>query len=196
MKKLLFLLILSLVFAGCKKDSIPTVSVQVMDAITNTPVKGATVGLHRCSPGEPLCGLIAYRTNTTGEDGSCRFNKDDFDQTKQVQASKSDYWGIMVLKNTLLSIYPEGWMNLRIIRGTNYPAQSQLKIIINNTLTGLTSFKEYNTAADSSIQVRGFGGMSNKIDWQVLDPSSNILNSGTWNQQIPRLSTVNATLNY
>lgn len=196
----LFILCLaSIIFVltvGCKKDSGSKVIIQVKDAITNSPVKGATIGLHRCMPSDPFCGLIPYRTNVTGDDGSCSFSKDDFDQTKQTQASKAGYWGITVTKSILMYIYPDGWMRLRIIKGTGYPSQSRLKITMNYLAANLTFYTENNTAADSSIMVRCIGGVTHKIDWQVVDPSNNLLNSGTWNQQIPRQDTVNATLNY
>lgn len=195
-KSLLFLVIFFLVFASCKKDSGSKISIQVKDAITNSPVNGATVGLLRCMPSDPLCGLIAYRTNITGDDGSCSFNKDDFDQTKQTQASGAGYWGVTVIKSMLMYIYPEGWMRLRIIKGTGYPSQSRLKITMNYIAASLSFYTECNAAADSSILIRSIGGVTNKIDWQVVDPSNSLLNSGTWGQQIPRMDTVNAILNY
>ncbi|HWR32454.1 MAG TPA: hypothetical protein VN451_02940 [Chitinophagaceae bacterium] len=195
-KSLLILLIFLWVLASCKKDSESKVSIQVKDAITNSPVKGVTVGLHRCMPYEPFCGWIAYRTNITGDDGTCSFSKSDFDQTKQTQATRAGYWGIIETKSTLMHIYPEGWMRLRIIKGTGYPSQSRLKITMNYLAASLSFYTECNTAADSSILVRGIGGVSYKIDWQVVDPSNNPLNSGTWNQPIPRMDTVNAILNY
>lgn len=194
-KPLLILLIILWVFASCKKDSGSKVQIQVKDAITNSPVKGVTVGLHRCMPSEPFCGLIAYRTNITGDDGSCSFNKDDFDQTKQTQASRAGYWGITEPKSILMYIYPDGWMRLHIIKGANYPSQSRLRFTI-NYMTAFGYSTEYNTAADSSILVRCIGGVINKMDWKVVDPSNNLLNSGTWDQPIPRMDTVNAVLNY
>lgn len=195
MKKLLFIL---LVFTSCKKEP-ESVKIQVRDAISNTNVKGVTVDLHRCTfATNPLCGLIAYRSNITGDDGSCRFTKNEYDQTIQIAVNKTDYWGSSLIPKTLLVIiYPEGWMRLRITRGTNYPSQSRLNITMNNSLTGFYSITGFNTAEDSSILVRGYGGQLNKIDWEVRDPVSNLLASGTWNQQIPRLDTVkNITLNY
>jgi hypothetical protein len=139
--------------------------------------------------------LIAYRTNITGDDGSCSFSKDDFDQTKQTQASRAGYWGITVTKSILMYIYPDGWMRLRIIKGINYPSQSRLKFTVNYLTAGFAYTTEYNTAADSSILVRCIGGVTNKMGWQVVDPSNNLLHSGTWDQQIPRQDTV-TTLNY
>ena len=192
MKKLFIIL---LVFASCKKDTGFKVSIQVKDAITNSPVKGATVGLHRCGPSVLLCGLIAYRYNTTGDDGRCSFSEEDFDQTKYTEASRAGYWRTFEPKSILMYIYPDGWMRLRIIKGTNYPPQSRLRFTI-SYITAFGYSTEYNTPADSSILVRGIGGVTHKIDWRVVNPSNNQLNSGTWDQQIPRMDTVNAILNY
>ena len=197
MKKLLLIL---LFFAGCKKDSASDVQVLVKDAVTNTPVKGVEVGIHRCTIyTNTLCGLIAYRSAITGDNGSCSFNKDDYAQAMTIKTSKSDYWEIFEPVSNSLRIYPEGWMQLRIIRGANYPPKSKLNITMTNLLTGSNSsthYFQYNTTVDSSVLMRGYGGLSNKIDWSVVDSLSKELNTGTWFQLIPRLGTVNVTLNY
>jgi hypothetical protein len=196
MKKLLIIL---LVFTSCKKDSEPAVQIQVKDAITNTPVKGATVDLLKCQDIDIFCvfGYVSFRSSVTGNDGSCSFTQKDYDKAKATGASKADYWGIGNTKTTTPLIFPEGWMRLRIIRGTNYPSQSLLKISIQNVSAIAISSTECNTAADSIILVRGFGGQLNNIDWQVVNAGGMSLNSGTWQQQIPRLDTIkNITLNY
>ena len=196
MKKLLIILA---VFASCKKSSQPSVQLQVRDAITNTIVKGATVDLMKCQGIDIFCtlGYVSFKNSITDNNGNCSFLQTDYDKAKAIRTSKSDYWTSESSKTTSPLIYPEGWIRLRIIRGTNYPSPSTLRITIQNALAVAISQTECNTAADSTILVRGFGGLLNKVDWQVTN-ATGVLNSGnSWNQQVPRLDTVkNITLNY
>jgi hypothetical protein len=194
MKKLFLIF---LIFTSCKKNP-ETVKIHVNDAINNSPAKGVIVEIHRCtSATNPFCGLIAYNTSVTGDDGTCSFTKDDFVQTAQMRGSSANYWGRLVPKSTSLTVYPAGWVRLHILRSTNYPPESTLYFTVqSSSLAYLYGFYQYNAAADSSILVKGFGGLLNKIDWEIKGPTSNILNSGTWNQQLPRLDTISAVLNY
>ena len=172
-------------------------SIQVKDAINSSMVNGAVVGIHRCTIFEAFCGLIAYRSNTTGNDGSCRFNQEDYNQTNSITVSKNGYWAVFEPKSSLINIYPDGWLRLRIIKGTSYPTTSKLRIVANYTPGNKTSILQVNTAADSTILLRCYGGASNRIDWfvETTTPFAQISN-GSFLQNITRQDTVNAILNY
>ena len=186
-----------LLVSSCKKNSTPMATIQVKDAITSSLVNGAIVGIHRCTIFEFLCGLIAYRSNTTGNDGSCRFNQEDYTQAKSITVTKNGYWSVHEPTASLINIYPDGWLRLRIIKGASYPAGSKLRIVANYTPGSKTSILQVNTAADSSILLRCYGGASNRIDWfvETTTPFAQI-NNGTFLQNITRQDTVNAVLNY
>jgi hypothetical protein len=203
MKKTVFRLVLLIVLpallliSSCKKNSTPMASIQVKDAITRSVVNGAVVGIHRCTIFEAFCGFIAYRSNTTGNDGSCSFNQEDYDQTQSITVSKNGYWLVFEPKTSVINIYPDGWLKLRIIKGASYPAGSKLRIVANYTPGSKTSILQVNTAADSSILLRCYGGASNRIDWfvETTTPFAQI-NNGSFLQNITRQDTVNAVLNY
>lgn len=186
-----------LLVSSCKKNSTPMATIQVKDAINSSMVNGAIVGIHRCTIFEAFCGLIAYRSNTTGNDGSCKFNQEDYAQTKSITVTKNGYWSVHEPTAGLINIYPDGWLRLRIIRGSSYPAGSKLRIVANYTSGSKTSILQVNTAADSSILLRCYGGASNRVDWfvETSTPFAQI-NTGSFLQNITRQDTVNAVLNY
>ena len=171
--------------------------IQVKDAINNQMVTGAIVGIHRCTISETFCGFIAYRSNTTGNDGSCKFNQEDFSQTKSITVTKNGYWGVHEPTTSVINIYPDGWLRLQIINGSNYPTNSKLRLVVNYTPNNKSNSLQVNTAADSTILLRCYGGTSNKIDWfvETTSPFAQI-NNGSFLQNITRQDTVNAVLNY
>ena len=186
-----------LLISSCKKNATPMASIQVKDAITSSMVNGAVVGLHRCTIFEALCGLIAYRSNTTGNDGSCSFNQQDYDQTKSITVSKNGYWSVFEPKTRFINFYPDGWLRLRIIKGSNYPTSSVLKLVVNYVPDHKSNALLVNTAADSTILLRCYGGASNRIDWflETTTPFTQH-NNGSFLQNITRQDTVTAILNY
>ena len=215
MKKIItYSLLLSLLFSyGCSKNgnngSAPSVSISVTDLMTGTKVGGASVSLNRCANLGCAFGRVEEFKGQTDNNGVVSVPQDKYNKIPEwndaTYITSPDYWPEMFKKATNFSITPYGWMRLRIIRGTNYPAGARLIIMMNrqtqpaNTAYGgYSDTNDFNTAADSSLLIKGFGNHANKINWQVQGPSgSGVLNSGTWNQQIPKLDTIkNITLNY
>lgn len=193
---LLFNLAFMLLLHSCGKDKEPQVNVIVKDAITRENVSGASAGIHRCAISEALCGLIPYRSGTSGADGSCRFSQEDYDVCKSITVGRTGYWNTFETKTTLINLYPDGWLKLRILRGASYPADSKLRLTVNYVAANKIAGLEVNAAADSTIKLRCFGGVSNKIDWTVVTPSGTTLNNGTFSQNITRQDTVSNILNY
>lgn len=193
---LLFSLTFILLMHSCKKDKEPQVNVFVKDAITRENVGGAIAGIHRCTIYDFLCGIIPYRSNTTVADGSCRFSQEDYDVCKSITVEKTGYWRAFETKITLINLYPDGWLKLRIIKSTSYPIDSKLRLTVNYVNANKFNSLEVNAAADSTIKLRCFGGVSNKIDWTVATSSGTLLNNGTFSQNITRQDTVSNTLNY
>ena len=194
MKRIIFI---ALLFCACKKQEENKTWFEVKDSITGTAIKGASVLIYKCTPGDPYCGFIAWQSATTSDDGRCSFKTADFDIVTFTEVFKAGYWNPpSMTKNTRVSLCPEGWMRLRIIRGTAYPASSNLALHAYGNDPNIASFANFNTAADSTVLVRCFGGQINRIEWRVTGPANNSLGNGTWNQQVPRLDTVAVTLNY
>ena len=206
----LWLLIILTVYS-CSKDtpSSPSVSINVTDLMTGTRVAGATVALRRCANLGCAFGIVEEFKGQTNNDGVISVPQDKFDKIPEwndaTYITSTDYWPEVFKKGKTFSITPYGWMRLTIIRGTNYPAGSRLIIMVNcqtqpaNTASGgYIDVNDFNTAADSSLLIKGFGNHLNKINWQVQGPGgSGVLNSGTFNQQIPKLDTIrNIVLNY
>src|SRR4030095_8300700 len=195
MKKLIIVII---IFASCKKDKPNLTSINVVESVTNLAVSGATVVFFRCNYGCPLGGTTLFK-GVTDDNGICQVPSANYsDATSEMNVVKPKYWPFEVQKNTTVSITPEGWLQLRIHKIGNYPVGSKLKLNLFNQ-SGLrlrSDLTEYNTAVDSLILVKGFGGQQNKIDWQVVGVS--LLNNGTLSGlQIPRFDTLkNVTLNY
>ena len=193
----LVLLTAVLLVSSCKKNSPPMASVQIRDAINSSLVNGASVGIHRCTTIDPLCGFIAYRSGTTGNDGTCSFNQEDFNVAQSITVGKNGYWYAFVPKANSILFYPDGWLKLRVIRGTSYPAGAMLRIVANYTPGNKMNGIAINPVADSTILLRAYGGASNRIDWfvETFSPFT-LINSGSFLQNIPRQDTVNAVLNY
>ncbi len=186
-----------LLISSCKKNSTPMVSIQVKDAITSSVVNGAVVGLHRCTIFEVFCGFIAYKSNTTGNDGNCSFNQQDYEETKSITVTKNGYWSVHEPKTSFINIFPDGWLRLRIVKGSSYPPDTKLRIVVNYVPVNKTNISQVNAASDSIILLRCYGGASNRIDWfvETTTPFAQI-NNGSFLQNITRQDTVNAILNY
>jgi hypothetical protein len=200
-KKAFILLLLILIIVSCKKEK-PSVQIQVIDKITNTPVSGANLVVYKCGIFNCLLGTISLFTGSTNENGVCKVPTDSYNEAVSVNVTKSNYWPFDGPKGTSISAIPEGWIRLHILKTANYPSQAKLNITtISSTSSPSASAYavsySFNIAADSSVLIRAFGGQSNRMEWHVWDASSPSLNSGNWQQQVPRLDTVkNITLNY
>jgi len=202
MRKLLPILI---VFSACKKsgdsNSTSTVSITVTETVSGQPVTGASVSLHRCANLGCAFGTVTEFQGTTNNSGTCNVPVANYNNVPvwndAIFVTKVNYWPQTFSKSTSLSITPKGWMQIRIVKGANYPQGSKLKLNVwNQGQPSNVNLEEFNIASDSLIVVSGFGNQLNKIDWQVSD-NLNLFKSGTWNQQVPRLDTVrNITLNY
>jgi hypothetical protein len=195
MKKFLFALLL---FTACKKSGSNKMEIVIREPVSGTPVQGATVTLIRCNFGCPFGGTTLFNEQTDAN-GKVYVSSSAFsDASGGMAVEKSKYWPVgLTTPAVAVSLTPEGWLRIRILKGGNYPAAANLKIVTHNqTGDPLIDTREFSLANDSSILVRGFGGQLNKLDWQVSD-NLTVYNSGTFNQQVPRLDTVkNITLNY
>lgn len=183
---------------GKNKPDAVFVQVKVVEAVTNSPVSGASLTLFRCNYGCPFGPNILF-TGVTDNNGICRVSSKIYnDSTVEMNVTKAKYWPFEVQKNTIVSITPEGWMQLLIHKVNSYPAGSKLKLNLKNQPGSRSDLTEYNAANDSLILVKAFGGQENKIDWQVVDPNFNLIHYGTLSGlQIPRLDMLkNSTLNY
>ena len=208
MKKLPFiplisLVIVSTIFISCKKgnrDSISTVNIQVKDATTGQPVSRALVSLYRCANLGCAWGTVEEFRGTTDNDGICPVPSANYNNVPvwndAIYVVKENYQQQFFSKSTTVSIKPYGWIAVKITRGSNYPQGAQLIFLVEET--GQSNYLEaqrFNVTTDSTIILRGYGNQQNQINWQVSN--SAVLNSGTWNQQVPSLDTVkNITLNY
>jgi len=184
--------------SSCKKEG-NKVPVTVMDKVTNTPVSNASVFAYKCGVFNCYLGRIDLFNGTTNNDGICKVPTDAYNEAPYLGASKNDYWSTNNDdKSTTKYLLPAGWIRLHIQRSTTYPAQSVLNIQTTSQSVSPYYFftQNFNTPADSSLLIKLLGGQSNKIEWKVTAPNSPVLNSGTWNQQVPRLDTVRITLNY
>ena len=191
-------------FSACKKssnaDSISTVNIQVKDATSGQPVSGALVSLRRCANAGCVWGTVEEFRGTTDNDGICQVPTANYNNVPvwndAIYVVKENYQPQSFSKSTTVSIMPYGWMAVKIARGSNYPQGAQLIFLVEETSqSNYVDAQRFNVATDSTIIVRGWGNQQNKINWQVSN--SAVLNSGTWNQQVPRLDTVkNITLNY
>jgi hypothetical protein len=191
-------------FLACKKpskqDSFPAVDIQVKDATTGQPVSGAVVSLRRCANAGCAWGTVEEFRGTTDNDGICPVPSANYNNVPvwndAIYVVKENYQTQFFSKSTTVSIKPYGWMAVKIARGSNYPQAAQLIFLVEET--GQSNYLEaqrFNVTTDSTIILRGYGNQQNQINWQVSN--SAVLNSGMWNQQVPRLDTVkNITLNY
>ncbi len=185
---------------SCKKAK-PTVQIKVIDQITNYPVSSARVIVYKCGTFNCNLGTIDLFSDVTDNNGICTVPEDSYNEALYARVERADYWSWDETKTTLKKIVPAGWMRLRIIKTSNYPDQSRLQITIisqstNSSGSAFAVINNFNAAADSSILIKGFGGQPNKIEWQVYGPNT-VVNSGSWDQQVPPLDTVkNITLNY
>jgi len=95
-----------------------------------------------------------------------------------------------------VTLSPEGWLRLNIHKAGTYPAGTHLSISVVSQSGLRTDLTQYNTATDSVLLIRAFGGQKNAINWQVQ--GATLLNYGSLtNLQIPRFDTLkNITLNY
>jgi len=202
MKKLLFIV---LVLTSCKKSPPSTIDLRITETGGTAPVSNANVSLRRCANLGCAFGMVTEFSGTTNGDGICKVPQDTWnkipDWNDAILVSKSGYWSEVFSKATSVSVIPAGWVRLHIARAANYPQGSILDFQVSpqinpgGTAMGSSSSYQFHTAADSSVLIMAFGNQSNKIDWRVI-AGGNVLNNGTWNQQVPRLDTVLAVLNY
>jgi len=196
-------LLLALLFAGCKKEghknnTIPEINIHVLETGTSTQVSGAAVVLMRCNYGCPLGPNVLF-TSVTDNAGLVQMPSENYnDPTSFFNITKPKYWNFAVQKRTTMFLTPEGWLQLRLHQAGRYPAGSRLVLNIVDQSGTQMDLTEYNTATDSIVLIRGYGGQQNKIDWQVVDAGFNLLSNGTLaNLPLPRLDTLqNITLDY
>jgi hypothetical protein len=196
MKK--FILILAIIISGCKKEDRQNLTtIKVVESITGLPVSGANLTLLRCKYGCPF-GATVLSKGISDNNGICQVPTEHYIDATSLNVLTTKYWPFAVEKNTTVSMTAEGWIQLRIHRTGTYPTGSKLLLTIHGQSASMTDITEYNTAADSLLQVKGFGSQQNKMDWQVVDASFNLLNNGTINElQVPRFDTLKSlTLNY
>lgn len=197
MKRFLFIL---LVLAACKKGgSDKGTQIHLKESKSGTAIQGVTVKLLRCDFGCPFGGKKLFEGLTDAE-GNVYVNPKDYaDASGGMSIEKPKYWSLgFTLPQTSVTMIPEGWLRIRILKTGSYPAAAKLKLTIHSEPLSpdMLDIQEYFTAADSSILLRGYGAQLNRIDWQVSD-NITLYNSGTFNQQVPKFDTVkNVTLNY
>ena len=197
-------LIAFIVLAACKKsadDSTPTVDLLVKDAANSQPVSGASVLLRRCANAGCAFGEVTEFQGTTDANGILHVPGKNYNNVPvwnyAIYVTRENYWSQFFSKLTTVSITPYGWVNVHIKRATNYPQGSILRFAVYSATQPLYSPHDFSTAAaDTTVVISGFGNEVNKVDWQVFG-NSTVLNSGTINQQFPRLDTLKSiTLNY
>ncbi|HET9825532.1 MAG TPA: hypothetical protein VFP87_09360 [Chitinophagaceae bacterium] len=194
MKKVCYI---SLVFVAaglfsCKKET-PGVQITVTDKVSNSPVSNATVHVYKCGIFDCAIGAIDLFIGTTDNSGVCKVPASAYNDAAYVAASKQNYWTLDNNRSTAKYLMPAGWMRLHILRTGNYPFGSTLNVQISSQST-LVFVNSFDAPADSSLLIKLYGGSSNQIDWWVGNATE--LNRGEWQQQVPRLDTVNVTLNY
>lgn len=199
-KFLIPLLLVTISLIGCKKEK-PTVQIQVTDKVTNTPMSGVTVLIYKCGTFNCNLGTIDLFSGVTDDNGYCKVPEGSYNEAAWIRVTKGNYWSWDDTKSTLKSMIPAGWIRMHIVQNGNYSPQAQLSISVTSqsvnstgSFFGFTS--TYSAPADSSVLMKGFGGESNKINWEISDHGT-LANSGSWQQQVPRLDTVNnVMLNY
>ena len=205
MKKTLFIL---LIFCSCKKDPPPpTVELQVRESGTNSPVAGARVLLQRCRDLGCVFGSIDEFDGITNGEGICNIPESNWNNVSvsnyDLFISKNGYWSEIFPKSNLVKILPEGWVRMQITRVGNYPEGTTLNISFyaETNPPGGTAFggeyPSYQLEApfDSSVLLKAFGNQSNKIEMSVVS-NSTVLKHEIYKLQVPRLDTVNATIDY
>jgi len=191
------LLLLAALFAACKKPSIvSTTPVKVVEDVSNLPVGDARLAILLCNYGCPFGAKVLFE-GQTDNNGIVKVTGESYNTAGAfMNVTKAKYWNFLVQYDTTVILSPEGWLRLNIHKAGSYPAGTYLSIMMVNQ-TGLrTDLTQYNTANDSVLLIRAFGGQKNKINWQVQ--GATLLNYGSLtNLQIPRLDTLkNITLNY
>ena len=164
-------LIALILFVACKKpaDPIPTVDLLVKDAANSQPVSGASVRLMRCANAGCAFGEVIEFQGTTDANGILNVPGENYNNVPvwndAIYVVKENYWTQFFSKSTTVSITPYGWARVRIISGTGYPAGSLLIMNVFSASQPLLSAHEFETAADSSIIISGFGNEVNRIEW-------------------------------
>ena len=193
MKKLI---LISLLFCACKKDKTEYTTLEMKDVESGVLLKQGTVEFFKCTTSDPFCGWIAWQTAFTDDAGRCKISVDDYARVTYMRSYKDKYWAQWEPRVSTIWLVPEGWIRLRIIRGTGYPASSTLRINIISVNSNKSTGGDFKPAADSTILFRSFGAQLNRINWIVSGPGGTQLNSGTWDQLVPRHDTVSASLTY
>jgi hypothetical protein len=199
MKKIVLVSFLAMVIflLSCKKEK-ASVLVNITEKGANTPVSGATVVVYKCGVFNCNLGSIDLFSGVTDNNGNCKVPAASYNEAAWVRVLHEKYWSWDEEKSTAKSMVPAGWLRMRIVKSGTYSANAILNIIITSQSTNsrgaaMSLINNYNSPADSSVLIKCFGGELNKIVWQVSDQSNK---SGTFQQQVPRLDTVNIVLNY
>jgi hypothetical protein len=194
MKKIL---LLAAFFVACKKNpAIDTTPVKVVEDVSNRPVDNAMLVIQRCDFGCPLGPKVLFK-GQTDNNGICQVPSESYATTgASMNVTKPKYWEFETQYNTTVTLAPEGWLRLNIHKAGTYPAGTVLVLVVVNQTGTRSELTQYNTASDSVLLIKAFGGQRNKIDWQVQ--GATLLNNGSLpDLQIPRFDTLkNITLNY
>jgi hypothetical protein len=194
------LILVIFIFVGCskkeKEEDKPKTPIKVLETVTNLPVGGADLVLFTSIWGGAY-GRTLFQ-GVTDDKGICQVPSENYsDATSEMNVVKAKYWPFLTQKNTIVYMTPEGWLKLRIHQVGNYPAGSVLNLKMVSE-SGRQENTYYNDAVDSLISIKAFGNEQNKIEWQVVDASNNLVTYGTTNWlQIPRFDTLkNVILEY
>ena len=186
-----------LIFAGCSKEEEKrTTAIKVLEYATNLPIAAADVLV--CEGDLQTVNYLLFR-GVTDDNGICLVPSDKYDDADLIFVEKVSYWTSKKLKNTTIHLSPEGWLQLRTHRVSNYPADASLyiRLLSDAGRSDGTSFGSVNTA-DSLYTILAFGNIENRIAWEVIDTSPNVIANGTLNGLlVPGYDTLkNVTLNY
>lgn len=185
---------------SCKKNK-PSVQIHVTDSITHEAVAGADVVVYKCGTFNCYFGTIDLFSGVTDNSGNCKTPEDSYNEATFVRVAKGNYWSWDDAKSTSKSMVPAGWMRVRLVKSTSYSPSARLDISVTSQSTNSTGSRfsftnSYGAPADSSILIKGFGGESNAILWEVYEQGTRV-QYGNAQQQVPRLDTVkNIVLNY
>lgn len=199
MKKLILILVL---LVGCKKeDKTEQVTITVLESGTTMPISGAEISLTGSNyPGTTFPAI--FFTGVTDEYGTVHMDTKKFKSGSFFEIKKDKYWETFTrIKKTTLYITPEGWLKLRLhpVRayGTDVSLQLEIRKQDNSQSNGAID-GSFPADTDGTVLLRGFGGVPNKIVWQVYGVSPDLDTNSTLNNlQVPRLDTLrNITLEY
>jgi hypothetical protein len=191
MKKLLMALIL---FIACKKENKERVTVTVLETGTTIAVRAARVILMRSNYGSSIPTTVF--NGLTDQNGMVHIDADKYKLGTFYIIEKDKYFESTANKKTRLYITPIGWIKLQIHPVRKYPPTVYLNLEVRSQNESLGALGSMNLTADtdSTVLLLAFGGIQNKIVWNVFGVTSELdTNSTVDNLPVPRFDTL---LNY